>query len=473
MLFNSFIFFVFAALFFLMWKLVPPAARRLRWVLLIASSSVFYGWWDWRFLFLLAGTGLVDFLAALGMALHPNRKKPLLVASMLCNVVVLGVFKYLGFFTRSLNAALGLAGGGWHVPAVDLVLPVGISFYTFQSMSYTIDVYRGDLRPTRDPLHFFAMISLFPHLVAGPILRARNILPQLADMRRPTEEQRWDGLRLIVCGYFKKVVLADNIAPVVNQAFGAPSIPHASLYWWVITTMFAMQIYCDFSGYTDIARGLAKWMGIEFPLNFNHPYFASSFRDLWRRWHISLSSWWMEYVYIPLGGSRKGTVRAHWNMWVTMLVSGLWHGAAWTFVIWGALHAAFLSVERVSKWPVRLGALPGGRLLVSAVLVSQVWVAWVFFRAESLAQALRITSAMLDVRQLGIQSALAIGKLNLCVLVAALLTEALLWSAPRWWRSPIAPPSLWTIAESVIISLTAAACVYLRGPGSAFIYFQF
>jgi alginate O-acetyltransferase complex protein AlgI len=468
MLFNSYTFLVFAALFFLVWRAIPRRPP-LQWGLLIGASCVFYGWWDWRFLFLLAGTGLVDFLAALAMERAPSGKKALLIVSMCCNVGVLATFKYLGFFTTSLNAVLGMVGSHASVPVVHLVLPVGISFYTFQSMSYTIDVYKGELKPTRSLLHFFAMISLFPHLVAGPILRARNILPQLLTLPRPTEEQRWSGLKLIVLGYLKKVVLADNLAPAVNDAFSANLVVHSCPYWWVVITMFAMQIYFDFSGYTDIARGLARWMGIEFPLNFNHPYAASSFRDFWKRWHISLSSWWMEYVYVPLGGSRRGPLRAHSNMWVTMVISGLWHGAAWTFVVWGALHAAFLSLERVTRWPQRLAVFPGGRLLVSVALLVQVWVAWVFFRATSFAQALHITSAMLDPRGHDVAPVLSLARPALLFLVVSVSVEALLATG----GSPAVRRRLGRHADPVLVAAMIAACFYLRGPGSAFIYFQF
>jgi alginate O-acetyltransferase complex protein AlgI len=473
MTFISVVFLIFAAVFFTVWRFVPPEAKRTRWLTLIVASSVFYGWWNWRFLFLLAGTGAVDFLAGLAMVKYPARKKLLLVGSMACNIGVLGLFKYLGFFLRSLDAVVGFAAPGAHVPVVSLLLPIGISFYTFQSMSYTIDVYKGHLKPTRDPLHFFAMISLFPHLVAGPILRARRILPQLADMKRPTDEQRWDGATLIATGYFKKVVLADNLAPAVAQAFAAPTVQHASLYWWAIVSMFMMQLYFDFSGYTDIARGLAKWMGIEFPVNFRHPYFATSLRDFWQRWHISLMSWWMEYVYGALGAARKGELKGHRNLWITMLLSGLWHGAAWTFVLWGGLHAFYLSLERIFRIPNRLRALPGGAFLAWLLLIAQVWISAPLFRGQSLLQAVQIMGAMLDVTHPGLQAALAIGKLNLLMLLLAVVSEVVLWSSSVWMPRVVARPRLRTIAEPAVFAFVAAACIFLRGPGSAFVYFQF
>ncbi|MBN2445122.1 MAG: MBOAT family protein, partial [Phycisphaerae bacterium] len=346
------------------------------------------------------------------------------------------------------------------------------SFYTFQSMSYTIDVYRGQLRPTGNVLHFFAYLSMFPQLVAGPIVRASHLLPQLESVRRTTETERWEGLRLVVGGYFKKVVIADSLAPVVNAAFGSSELVPAGSYWWVVTAMFACQIYCDFSGYSDIARGLARWMGYDFPLNFNHPYIATGFRDFWSRWHISLSTWFRDYVYIPLGGSRRGPAAAHGNMWVTMLVSGLWHGAAWTFVVWGVLHAAFLSLERWTRWPERLGRIAGGHVLALVLTLAGVLVAWVFFRAESLGQALSIAGLMFDPRTFSaeaIRQHLHWREL-LLVAIVAVRHAAFFPHLPRVTWPNVVPARVW---QPVAVATLVWACVFLRGPGSAFIYFQF
>ena len=213
-------------------------------------------------------------------------------------------------------------------------------------MSYTIDVYREEIRPTRNIFQFFAFLSFFPHLVAGPIVRASFLMPQLENWRAPSVESRWTGLRLIIGGYFKKNFVADTLAGVVNEAFSSNVTAHSGLYWWTVMTAFALQIYCDFSGYSDIARGVARWIGYEFPINFDHPYTARRLSEFWRRWHISLSAWFRDYVYFPLGGSRKGEWLMYRNIWITMLLSGVWHGASWNFAIWGALHAAFLSIEK-------------------------------------------------------------------------------------------------------------------------------
>jgi alginate O-acetyltransferase complex protein AlgI len=270
------------------------------------------------------------------------------------------------------------------------------------------------------------------------------------------------------------MVLADGLAWFVADAFGAVEPSVSSLYWWLITTAFAVQIYCDFSGYSDIARGLARWMGYDFLENFNHPYVSSSLREFWARWHISLSTWFRDYLYLPLGGSRRGPLRSAVNLWITMLVSGLWHGAAWTFLLWGGCHALFLSMERLTRWPERLRGVTGGRLAATALVLAQVWVGWVFFRAESAAQAVRILRTMFSfsggpasVRaEMGGSDALAV----VLLILAAASREAWIWLGLG--RPPL-PERLRAPVETVAPSLMIAACVYLRGPGSAFIYFQF
>lgn len=471
MLFNSAEFLVFFAAFIAFWPLLRKR-NNTRWSYLITASFFFYGWWDWRFLFLLVGNGLIDFLAGLAMVRWPRQKRLLLVVSLSANLGALAVFKYLDFAVGNVNTVLGWMGSSRAVPLPMLTLPVGLSFYTFQSMSYTIDVYRGSLQPTRNPLHFFASLALFPHLVAGPIIRAADLLPQLCVVRKTSEAQRWEGLRLIVYGYFKKVVIADNLAPVVNAAFSATSLVPSGTYWWVIATLFAFQIYCDFSGYSDIARGLARWMGYQFPLNFDHPYISASFREFWTRWHISLSSWFRDYVYIPLGGSRDGAWAAHRNMWITMVVSGLWHGAAWTFVVWGALHALFLSIERLTQWPKRLNQIQGGGVVAIVVTLMGVLVAWVFFRAQSVGQAAGIVGLMFDPRTFDLASIRA----NLHwreLLLVALMAARHIQCHPGWGRVQWPQVELPRIWQPVTVAVFVWACVFLRGPGSAFIYFQF
>jgi D-alanyl-lipoteichoic acid acyltransferase DltB (MBOAT superfamily) len=478
MLFNSPIFLLFAALFFAGW----PIAKRqnnIRYAYIVLFSFVFYGWWDWRFLFLIVGSGLIDYFAGLGMAAVPTRRKLWLVLSLIGNIGSLMVFKYSGFFADNLTWLFSQFG--LHlalresIPHFVLILPVGISFYTFQSMSYSIDVYKGELRPTRDVIHFFAFLSFFPQLVAGPIVRAADFLPQLEVEPHTDESSRWEGTKLIVHGFAKKVFIADNLAYYVTEAFNNPIHSPSMSYWWLIMTAFAFQIYCDFSGYSDIARGLAKWSGYDFLVNFRHPYVATSLREFWARWHISLSTWFRDYVYIPLGGSKGSRFRSELNMWTTMLISGFWHGAAWNFLIWGAMHAAGTSLERLSRWPQRLMALPGGRFVASAVLLLEVWIAWVFFRASSLDQALRIIGTMFSwhggpqtlVAQLGGVKILNIG------LIITITAAREFWFFMHWDERRFLPPRLARPAEMAGLAAITVVSVFYRGPGSQFIYFQF
>lgn len=473
MVFSSLIFLLFAAAFFAVWPLVrgrrTPA---LLWI--TAMSLVFYGWWDWRFLLLLFGCVWINHVAAIAMVAWPRWRKATLIVCIAANLGILGTFKYLDFLIGSFNSVAGAVGIELPVEPVGIILPVGLSFFTFQAMSYTIDVYRGQMAPARSLLQLMAYVSMFPQLVAGPIVRAADLLPQLDLPPRSDPAERWAGTMLIVSGFFKKVVVADNLAPVVDGAFAASAVQPDTLYWWLVVSLFAMQIYCDFSGYSDIARGLANHMGYHFPRNFNHPYIAHGFRDFWSRWHISLSTWFRDYVYIPLGGSRASPLRAHVNLWITMLLSGLWHGAAWTFVLWGAIHAACLSFERVTRFSslAERGVL--GRVACSAFTLAMVWLAWVFFRAETIWKGADICKAML------------VPSAPIAELWSGLLTNhrlALLWFAvmvgrEAWLavnrpteRVERPPPATWPRVALAATILTL--CVYFRGPGNAFIYFQF
>lgn len=471
MLFNSLEFTLFAITFFFCWPLLKRRNAS-RWIYLTAASFFFYGWWDWHFLFLILASGFIDFFAALAMVRDPARRKLYLILSVLGNLGSLGLFKYLDFAIGNANWMLGAFGVESSIPLASLTLPVGISFYTFQSMSYTIDVYRNKLTPTSNVFHFFAYLSMFPQLVAGPIVRAAELLPQLETPRPTTEQQRWDGSILIVYGFFKKMVVADAVAPVVNAAFAMEDPALSAIYWWVVIFLFAFQIYCDFSGYSDIARGLAKWMGYEFPLNFDHPYISTSIREFWTRWHISLSSWFRDYVYIPIGGSRGNTFFGIRNMCLVMLISGLWHGAAWTFVIWGALHAFYLTIERLTGWPEKIRVIPGGKHLSVLIVFVLALIAWVFFRAESLPQALTIVQRMFDWSHPGVDLAkeeIALRALAPAVLLALrqvyvyLSLDSAQWSTP-WMERVMRPVSLGALL---------AICVFFRGPGAAFIYFEF
>jgi alginate O-acetyltransferase complex protein AlgI len=467
MSFTSGAFLVLMGLFMAGWGFVRPH-RNLRWIAITGASFVFYGWWDWRFLPLLVGTGLVDYFAALAIERWPSWRRPLLWASVASNIGVLAFFKYLRFLVAQLVAAADVPAAVCDM-ADGIVLPVGISFYTFQSLSYTIDVYRGHIRAVRDPFHFFAFLSMFPQLVAGPIVRAVDLLPQLETPGNFNRANRMHGLRLAAWGYLKKAVVADSIAPLVNEAFGAS--PELGLGWWVVAGAFALQIFCDFSGYSDIACGIAYWMGYRFPENFRRPYAAIGPRDFWSRWHITLSTWFRDYVYVPLGGSRLGASRTAANQTFTMLVSGLWHGANWTFVAWGAYHAALLQAERVLTGGRTTEFRGWKRWIAWATTLAAVVAGWALFRAESIRQALQVYLQMLGLSGPGVlPRSVAVPS----VLIAASVMSLACVHHAVSKRRPRLAVSCWPLPlQGVAVVAALAASVFLRGPGSDFIYFQF
>jgi len=356
---------------------------------LLVASYFFYGWWDWRFLLLMIGSTLIDYFIAIKIAdtEDPRVRKGLLVLSLIINFSILGFFKYFNFFADSLAGALSGIGIHASLPILRIILPPGISFYTFQEVAYIVDVYSGKLPASRSFLDYGLFISLFPHLIAGPIQRPSHLLPQVQKPREWDSEKAFSGLLLILEGLFRKCVIADNCALIANAAFGGsfgkPSLPVALLGMYA----FAWQIYGDFSGYSSIARGCAQLMGFHFMVNFRQPYFAESIQDFWRRWHISLSTWLRDYLYIPLGGNRHGERKTYRNLMLTMLLGGLWHGANWTFVIWGGLHGSGLSAERKFR---NEAAARGGvvwKWLRRIFIFHVVCLAWIFFRAQSLSAA--------------------------------------------------------------------------------------
>jgi alginate O-acetyltransferase complex protein AlgI len=398
MLFDTPIFFVFLLVVVtLYWSLRWRAQNRV----LLLASYFFYGWWDWRFLGLILISTLVDFYCARSIALssNPVRRKSLLTISVALNLGFLGFFKYFDFFADSLSSTLSAAGLPVNIALLRILLPPGISFYTFQALAYIVDVYFKRLEPAESLVDYALFISFFPHLIAGPIQRPSHLLPQVQSPRRFDSKQFTDGLMLILSGLFRKCVIADNCALLANAAFGGkmgePTLPIVALG----TYAFAWQIYGDFSGYSDIARGAAKLMGFEFMVNFRQPYLASSLQDFWRRWHISLSTWLRDYLYIPLGGSRHGEKRTYRNLMITMLLGGLWHGANWTFVIWGALHGVGQSIERKFRTRLAISSRASEvslihRWLVRIVVFHVVCIAWIFFRAQSLHQAVQFLAAL-------------------------------------------------------------------------------
>lgn len=385
MFFNSITFLLFFAVVFAVMWLFLPGHRKARNLFLLSTSYVFYGWWDWRFLGLIVLSSAVDF--GIGQAIHKaedhSKRKRWLAASLGTNLGLLGLFKYFNFFIDSLDAVLAPLGGSAAGLHLEIVLPVGISFYTFQTLSYTLDIYRRRLAPVSDPVQFFAFVAFFPQLVAGPIERARDLLPQFGQERmRFSADVVRSGLLLAMWGMFKKVVIADRLAIYVDAAFNAPG----TLDGWGAAAglaFFAGQLYLDFSAYSDIAIGISRMIGFQLSENFRRPYFASSFSDFWKRWHITLSSWFRDYLYIPLGGNRGRAGRVATNVLIVFLVSGLWHGASWNFVIWGGLNGLFLVVVD----PVLQQTLgKAGRVgrVVSAGLVTGCWtLSLAFFRGQT------------------------------------------------------------------------------------------
>jgi D-alanyl-lipoteichoic acid acyltransferase DltB (MBOAT superfamily) len=390
-LFNSNDFLIFFALFCAVYAFTARSLL-LRNIAMVLASYVFYSWWDPRFTALLLFTSILDFSVGLLIGGSGSRgyRRLWLIASVSLNLGVLAIFKYFNFFRDSFEALLSSFGWSFHSTAWDIVLPVGISFYTFQSMSYVVDVYRGLVPAQRDLLGFLGYVSFFPHLVAGPIQRGTTLLPQFSRSLTITSEDLALGVWLTIWGMFKKVVIADNLAPLAELVYQHPSPTGPMVVMG--TVAFALQIYCDFSGYSDIATGISRLLGFHLTLNFNLPYLATSLRDFWRRWHISLSTWLRDYLYVSLGGNRKSGSRTYFNLGVTMLLGGLWHGASLTFVLWGLWHGFGLMLNRFSEqlWGERK-VLPSwlGWLLTQAFVL----YGWLLFRATSLDQVLQLTKA--------------------------------------------------------------------------------
>lgn len=379
----------FVVVFAAYWRCTSDRLRKLG---LLLGSYVFYGAWDWRFLSLIVASTLIDFV--IGRALATETRRPrrrlLLAISLVVNLGLLGFFKYFNFFSESLAQLLGAMGVSVGYNYLEIVLPVGISFYTFQTLSYTFDIYRGDLEPRKNLLDFALFVAFFPQLVAGPIVRAATFLPQLDQRRRWSDVPYRAMLMMFLIGYLKKAGISDNIAPYIDAYFSNPqSYDTPSAY--LGTVLYAVQIYCDFSGYSDMAIACAGLLGYRFPQNFNFPYFASNIVSFWRRWHISLSSWLRDYLYITLGGNRGGRYKTYRNLMLTMLLGGLWHGASWNFVFWGALHGVGLAATRLYERQVGKRE-PSTFALLLSWLATFVWVclAWVLFRSPDFATTVHV-----------------------------------------------------------------------------------
>ena len=400
--------------------LLPWPVNSLRHVILLLASYVFYGWWNWKCCFLMLGLTVVAYVCA--AAYEKDGKKLWVTLGVVMPLVILGIFKYFNFFVDSFCALLGLSRAG----SLNILLPVGISFYTFQSLSYTIDVYRGKVRAEKSFVNVALYIAFFPQLVAGPIVKAGEYLPQLREDRNISLDNLQQGVQAFALGLFKKVVLADNISTFVDAVYHNPAEFHAVTVLLAVAA-YSIQIYCDFSGYSDMAVGCARCLGYDLPRNFNLPYISKNVTEFWKRWHISLSTWLMEYLYFPLGGNRKGTARRYLNLLLTMLIGGLWHGAAWTFVAWGGLHGLALCVHKLFLKATQCREKKANTFLSALSVLGTfcfVSLCWVFFRAGDFATAMRVFKAIFTWQQgvvhLSSWAILGLGCVALATLATAL-----------------------------------------------------
>lgn len=471
MLFNTPEYFLFLGIVLLLYY---ATTQRVQNYLLLAASYLFYSFWDWRYLSLILLSTVVDFCVAQAIARtdHAARRKLWLALSLGVNLGILCFFKYFDFFIHNAAAALTRIGLEPNLPVLNILLPVGISFYTFQTMSYTIEVYRGQMRPVRNLVDFALYICYFPQLVAGPIERPQNLVPALQAKRRVNGEQIVSGCVLILIGLFRKIVIADGLSTQIDPIFSSPAL-YSSPELFMGLFLFSLQIYCDFAGYSDIARGSSRLLGIELMENFNQPYFAANISEFWQRWHISLSSWLRDYVYIPLGGNRHGSFNTYRNLMVTMLVGGLWHGAAWTFVVWGALHGLYLIAFRLASrvWPFRTNAEAAQfgpqRLLGMAITFPLVMLTWVFFRAPGLSASIEFIRHAAELRRLEMWS-------TVWPVMLAPLLLVLLIDVPQFvGRSHTVLLRFPRLVRDVSVALLLLVILLGVGTRAPFIYFQF
>ncbi len=483
MLFNSIDFAIFLPIVFFLYWFVINKHLRLQNLLIVAASYLFYGWWDWRFLSLIIFSTAVDYIVGQTLRNEENqlKRKILLWTSILVNIGFLGFFKYFNFFLDNFITAFSFFGTEIKANSLNIILPVGISFYTFQTLSYTIDVYKRKLEPTKDIIAFSAFISFFPQLVAGPIERATNLLPQFSKKRMFDYSKAVDGMRQILWGLFKKIVIADNCAHFANQIFNnSEDMNGSALVFGAL--FFTFQIYGDFSGYSDIAIGTSKLFGFNLMQNFNYPYFSRDIAEFWRRWHISLSTWFRDYLYIPLGGSRGGTWMKIRNTFIIFVVSGFWHGANWTFIVWGALNAIyFLPLLLTNKNRNNLETIAQGKLLPNIkelsfmVLTFGLTVfAWIFFRAENLGHAFSIISNILSTSLFEFPSISGFRR-SLVIMILTAIFVIIEWlgregqyaisSLELRWNRPLR----WTFYSLIIFTIG----MFMPSVESPFIYFQF
>lgn len=482
MLFNSIDFAIFLPIVFSLYWFVINKNLRLQNLLIVAASYLFYGWWDWRFLSLILFSTVIDYTVGLKLKTEENqsKRKVFLWISILVNLGFLGFFKYYNFFLDNFIAAFSFFGAEINADSLNIILPVGISFYTFQTLSYTIDIYKRKLEPTKDFIAFSAFVSFFPQLVAGPIERATNLLPQFYKKRSFDYSKAVDGTRQILWGLFKKIVIADNCAEFANQIFNNSSDMSGSTL--VLGALFfTFQIYGDFSGYSDIAIGTSRLFGFDLRRNFNFPYFSRDIAEFWRRWHISLSTWFRDYLYIPLGGSRGGTWMKVRNTFIIFIVSGFWHGANWTFIVWGALNALyFLPLILTNNNRNNLEIVAKGKLFPSIKEFSFMLLtfgltvlAWIFFRANNIEHAINYISEILSPSLFSIPDFRGMGKALITIILVGLFV-LIEWKGREGqyaisnlgvkWKRPLRYAMYYAILIAIIM---------FGGKEQEFIYFQF
>lgn len=469
MLFNSIEYLIFLPIVFILYWLLKSSYKNQN-ILLLISSYVFYGWWDYRFLSLIIFSSFLDYFVGqkIEEAQEKKQKKRWLLVSLCSNLGLLAVFKYYNFFADSF--ASSMSAFGWEVNdlTLNIIIPVGISFYTFQTLSYSIDIFRGQIKANRDIVAFFTFVSLFPQLVAGPIERASNLIPQITRQRSLNVSLIKTGIFQIFIGLFRKVAIADNLGVYVDSVYANQDIHNGSTLL-VATIFYAFQIYFDFSGYSDIAIGSAKLFGFNFNRNFNFPYFSKTLTEFWRRWHMSLSFWLRDYLYISLGGNRKGIVITYRNLLLTMLLGGLWHGNTWNFVIWGAIHGLFLSIEKYTFSALKIKTFNAFGYIYTFIVVL---IAWVFFRASDFDTAWSILSKWFTLDF----GSLFIGDINAFVNASILMLIGLLIDL-RIFKSNIPLEDYGnkfsTVRLSLIVSLIILMLCLFYSTAENFIYFQF
>ena len=469
MLFNSFVFLLFLSVILPIFYSLPT--KFFKNLFLVCVSYLFYAYWDWRFCFLLVFSTIVDFFVGKQISLRSDKviKKRLLFVSLFTNIGILFTFKYFNFFIDSLNIILKNFNQELDFLHLNLLLPVGISFYTFQTLSYTIDIYRGKLQPNNNFLDFSLFVAFFPQLVAGPIERATSLLPQLSKKLNPTKKQLKQGVTLIVLGLFKKVIIGDTAGRYVDHIFNDLSI-YKSIEIVIAIALFGIQIYADFSGYSHIARGIAKLLGVELTKNFEQPYFSKSITEFWRRWHISLSLWLKDYLYIPLGGNKKKG-RLYTNLMLTMLIGGLWHGASWNFIIWGGLHGVYLCIDKFfSGKKTKTKTKSKARSIFNNVFVYLlVSFTWLFFRAQNVDSIMQIFHKLLNWE--ASEYTMLFIRIYFSYLILTLLLDFLELKYGHTWI-------LKTKNNSVILGVLSALFVVVltymfQADPSPFVYFQF